>query len=323
MADQTTNLKLPLILNSQAQKHITHNEALRALDALVQISIKDRDLAAPPASPVEGRRYIVAAGATGAWSGRALDIAAYQDGAWIFYDPSPGWLAYIEDEAILTVFTGSSWVQCGTSLSLLGINAMADTSNRLTVSAPASLFNHEGSDHRIKINKAAAANTASMLFQTGFSGRAEFGLTGDDNWHVKVSANGSSWSEAIVIDRTSAMVTLPKSIDSNQVLVAQNAVGIVDAANSGGLVVISQVSQLYPQSTVAGLFSYDCGPTPALTSIAIGTGLSNLGTTVPTGATGTSGRINVAVDQGHIYLENRTASASQLCLTYLNGYRGI
>ena len=64
--DTTPNLALPYILASQAQKHVTHNEAIRALDALVQISVKDRDLAAPPGAPAEGDRYIVAAAATGA-----------------------------------------------------------------------------------------------------------------------------------------------------------------------------------------------------------------------------------------------------------------
>ena len=51
MSDITTHLLLPYILASQAQKHVTHNEALRLLDAMVQLSVLDRDLAAPPASP--------------------------------------------------------------------------------------------------------------------------------------------------------------------------------------------------------------------------------------------------------------------------------
>lgn len=33
--DQTSHLKLPYIAPSQAQKHVTHNEAIGALDALV------------------------------------------------------------------------------------------------------------------------------------------------------------------------------------------------------------------------------------------------------------------------------------------------
>ena len=46
--DQTTNLKLPYIMPSQAQKHVTHNEAIRALDALVQLCVLDRDLSRHP-----------------------------------------------------------------------------------------------------------------------------------------------------------------------------------------------------------------------------------------------------------------------------------
>ena len=39
MSDITTHLLLPYILAAQAQKHVTHNEALRLLDAMVQLSV--------------------------------------------------------------------------------------------------------------------------------------------------------------------------------------------------------------------------------------------------------------------------------------------
>ena len=54
--DSTPNLDLPYIAAAQAQKHVTHNEAIRALDAIVQLAVLDRDLAAPPASPGDGDR---------------------------------------------------------------------------------------------------------------------------------------------------------------------------------------------------------------------------------------------------------------------------
>ena len=66
MSDATTHLLLPYILAAQAQKHVTHNEALRLLDGLVQLSVLDRDLTAPPGSPTDGDRYIVGSGATAA-----------------------------------------------------------------------------------------------------------------------------------------------------------------------------------------------------------------------------------------------------------------
>ncbi|MGC1467553.1 MAG: DUF2793 domain-containing protein [Pseudolabrys sp.] len=62
----TTNLGLPCIEAAQAQKHVTHNDALRILDALVQLAVLDRDLSVPPGSPAEGQRWIVKATGTGA-----------------------------------------------------------------------------------------------------------------------------------------------------------------------------------------------------------------------------------------------------------------
>lgn len=213
MSNATPNLRLPYILSAQAQKHVTHNEAIRALDALVQIAVASRTVSAPPAAPTDGVRYIVPDGAAGAWSGFAPHIAAFQDGAWVRYVASEGWLVWVEDEDRLYAFDGSAWTPTGgqsvNPAPLVGVNATADTTNRLSVSSPATLFSHAGSDHRHKINKATAADTASLLYQTAFSGRAEMGLAGDDNFHVKVSADGTAWKEALVVDRNTGAITFP------------------------------------------------------------------------------------------------------------------
>ena len=111
--DQTDNLQLPYIFAAQAQKHVTHNEAIRSLDAIVQLSVADRDLATPPPAPADGDRYIVGAGATDAWSGQDLNIAAWQDGAWAFYPPKPGWVAWLADDGELVVWDGAGWVAPG------------------------------------------------------------------------------------------------------------------------------------------------------------------------------------------------------------------
>ena len=50
----STRLALPYIDAAQSQKHVTHNDALVALDALVQLSVKARNQIAPPAAPAEG-----------------------------------------------------------------------------------------------------------------------------------------------------------------------------------------------------------------------------------------------------------------------------
>src|SRR5712671_884662 len=143
--DDTPNLQLPYLVAAQAQKHVTHNEALRTLDAVVQLLVLDKDLASPPGSPAEGSRYIVAASPTGAWVGHAADIAAHQDGAWMFYAPREGWLAWVADEDKLYAYSGIAWVEFtapGTGAPLWGINATADTTNRLAVKSPASLLDN-------------------------------------------------------------------------------------------------------------------------------------------------------------------------------------
>ena len=109
MSDITTHLLLPYILASQAQKHVTHNEALRLLDAMVQLSVLDRTHTAPPASPTDGDRHIVASAATGLWSGWDLNVAFWVDGVWMRLVPRPGWLAWIAAEQAFVVWNGSAW----------------------------------------------------------------------------------------------------------------------------------------------------------------------------------------------------------------------
>lgn len=89
--------------------HTGMDANLKRLGAIVGLSVKDRDLTAPPASPTEGDRYIVPAGAAGAWAGKADQIALWIDGAWEYHVPQVGWLAYIEDEDKLTVFKPTGW----------------------------------------------------------------------------------------------------------------------------------------------------------------------------------------------------------------------
>jgi hypothetical protein len=131
----TTNLGLPFIDAAQAQKHVTHNEALRILDTLVQLAVLDRDLATPPGSPGEGQRWIVAASPTGAWAGHAHHVAAWQDGGWQFSAPGVGWLSYVIDEGSLLTWSGSAWTDALSMLStlqnitLLGVGTTADSAN--------------------------------------------------------------------------------------------------------------------------------------------------------------------------------------------------
>lgn len=211
--DTTDNLALPYLMPSQAQKHVTHNEALGMLDGLVQLSVLDRDLAAPPATPAAGDRHLVAADATGDWSGHDGAIAHWVDGGWNLYTPKPGFLCHVEDEDAFLWFDGSGWAGLGTALTALqdltrfGLGTNADAGNpfaaKLNKALWTALTSGEGGDGdlRYTLNKEGPGSVLSLLMQSGFSGRAELGLVGDDDLSLKVSPDGAAWTTALVVDR--------------------------------------------------------------------------------------------------------------------------
>jgi hypothetical protein len=209
--NDTARLSLSFIMAGQALKHITHNDALNRLDALVQPVVESTTLATPPASPLPGEAWIIPTGATGAWAGHSDEIAAWQDGAWRYYDPAEGWQVFDRASDALLIFSGSAWVAVaatGEGLPQLGINASADGTNRLAVASTATLLTHDGAGHQLKLNKAASADTASLLFQSNWSGRAEMGLMGDNHWRIKVSPDGSAWSDALAVDASTNAVSI-------------------------------------------------------------------------------------------------------------------
>jgi hypothetical protein len=73
------------------------------------LSVKDRDLAAPPGSPAAGDTYIVATAPTGSWAGHAGHVAIYDGAAWQFGTPRRGWTAYLEDEDVRVTYKTSAW----------------------------------------------------------------------------------------------------------------------------------------------------------------------------------------------------------------------
>ncbi|MFY8151729.1 MAG: DUF2793 domain-containing protein, partial [Hyphomicrobiales bacterium] len=105
---ETPRLGLTYLEAAQAQKHVTLNEALRRLDVLVQITVLDRDLATPPATPANGSCYLVPSGATGVFAGHEGAVAAFQDGAWTFMPAGVGWLVFVADENRFLVVEGPS-----------------------------------------------------------------------------------------------------------------------------------------------------------------------------------------------------------------------
>lgn len=212
MPDLSPILSLPLILPAQAQKHVTHNEALRLLDVMVQLAVLNRNLSAGPALPAIGDRHIVATGAVGVWAGQVGKIAVYTVTGWQFFTPLSGWQAHVLAESITVVYSGLVWAAppAQSTAPIFGVNSTADITNRLTVQSAATLLSHNGAGHQVKVNKAALGDTASLLFQTGFSGRAEMGLAGNDAFSIKVSADGTTFNDALSADPATGGVSFAK-----------------------------------------------------------------------------------------------------------------
>lgn len=223
---QTHHLNLPYLAPAQAQKHVTLNEALRHIDAVMHIAVISRDMATPPLDPAEGDRFLVADQATDVWAGHSGKIAAYQDGAWAFHIPRSGWIIWCESTQSTLIFNGTTWLPLGEqgtspiSPSLfaenLGVNTQADSVNRLAVKSDAVLLSHDdvtpgSGDLRVNVNKAGATQTAALLFQNNYAAHAEIGLTGDNDLHFKVSSDGSTFHEALQIDHQTGRVRLPQT----------------------------------------------------------------------------------------------------------------
>jgi len=234
MSDATTHLLLPYILAAQAQKHVTHNEALQILDGLVHLSVRGAARTAPPPDPNDGDRFLVAPGATGEWAGWDNSIAYWVDGAWMQLPPRPGWRAWVEEfdgsanspgeslpvERLLLVYDGAGWV--GTTpaalqnMALLGLGTTADASNPFSAKLNAALWTAktvaEGGtgDLFYTMNKEAAGDDLGLTLQTGFSTRALVGLFGSDRFRLAVSADGSTFFDGLSVDNATGIVDQPR-----------------------------------------------------------------------------------------------------------------
>ena len=209
--EHSPRLNIPYLAPSQAQKHVTHNEALRLLDCLVHLTLKDKDLTTPPADPAEGDCYFVAAPAGDAWTGQENQLACFQDGAWMFYQPQSGFVAWLADQQDFMVWSDNTWnpISTASQQAMLGINTSADALNRLAVKSDAVLLDHQGEGTQLKLNKASSDKVNAILLQTAYSGRAEIGTLGNDDLQLKTSGDGQHWTTAMTASAETGRVMFP------------------------------------------------------------------------------------------------------------------
>jgi hypothetical protein len=221
--DLTARLGLPFLAAGQMQKHVTLNEALVVLDGLVQASVASRSVTVQPDDPAEGEAYILPETATGAaWAAHdANDLLTVDAGGWRRLSVPVGALVFVRDEDQVVVRTGDGWAALGARLHRieglegLALGAGPDPASPFLARLNAALWTAREAgdggtgDLRITLNKTASGGVGSLILQTGFSGRAELGLVGDDDLTVKVSADGSVWREALRIEAATGRLLAP------------------------------------------------------------------------------------------------------------------
>lgn len=105
----TPIFSIPEIASGQTNKYITHNNALRYLEAM-SFRVLSRTNGGPPGSPADGDSYIVDS-ATGAWSGFSVnDLVFNNNGTWTGITPVEGITLWVNNENTKITYDGSSWV---------------------------------------------------------------------------------------------------------------------------------------------------------------------------------------------------------------------
>jgi len=222
MSDTSLILGLPYIQSAQAQKHVTHNEALRALDILVQLSVVDDSLTLAASSPTEGTRYVVAPNASGDWAGYDGMIAVYEGGAWHFVPPQTGWQVWVEARNNWVIFDGTNWVPYAapvpaslSELTAFGLNATASIATPFMAKLPNALWDAVepsagGSGSVIQsMNRIGTTTDAGLALQTDYTTHGLFGFFGSDQLRLSTSVDGVAFKDAFQIDPATGVAAQP------------------------------------------------------------------------------------------------------------------
>ncbi len=120
----TDRFALPLLAAGQAQKEVTHNEALAVLDLLVQPIVQSVAPTAVPLTPAAGQCWIVGSGASGAWLGHDGALAGWTAGGWRFVAPREGMACWSVADDVVVRWVAGAWVIGNVTAKVLRVNGI-------------------------------------------------------------------------------------------------------------------------------------------------------------------------------------------------------
>ncbi|MCG6885491.1 MAG: DUF2793 domain-containing protein [Silicimonas sp.] len=172
----TAKLGLPLVAPAQAQKHVTVNEGLTRLDALVQMSLVTIGETVPPSSPAEGEAHGVGTPATGLWSGQDGNLAIFANGGWVFLAPQAGWQGWSGGTRVQ--FDGVEWIEGAGALSANGagfVHRTLEVDHAVQAGATSTVT------AAIPANTVVYGVTGRVLSDVGGATSLEVGVSGSNN----------------------------------------------------------------------------------------------------------------------------------------------
>ncbi len=182
--DRTAELDLPLVQASQAQKHVTVNEALVRLDGLVQLTVQALDRTDPPADAADGAVYAVPAGATGDWASYSGQLAIRDNGGWSYATPRAGWRGWLAPTGDGLLFDGTDWVVGGQAASPFGaVGQVRVVETEVDTAAGGS------------VTTSAILPAYGLLL--GVSGVVVQAITGASAWRVGLPGSGGKFGTGI------------------------------------------------------------------------------------------------------------------------------
>ena len=251
----TDFLEIPEISESQSGKYITHNEALRQIEAML-IHAKSLSNGGPPAGPSAGHIYIVDV-KSGLWNvaeATLNDIAHYFGSAWHFYTPTEGVRLWIDDKDVTYVFNGSSWVRENAApvFPSVGVGEATGTKGALVLK-----FSETNSDITASASVVLNVNVPTNTKLRGCQLRVNTALTSGESWDAEWN-NGSSLQSIIVGSSSVQNTKVNKFFDENtdspittaetDIVITKNGGGSFTAA--GNILVIAYYEQFTAMSSV-------------------------------------------------------------------------
>ena len=185
---KTPRLRIDYLMPEQAQKHVTVNDALRRLDGLVQLSVKNQTEIVPPETAENGDCYLIAQGASGAWQNHHGALAIFEDTGWAFVTPKEGWLLWDEAHQTMLVLIADGWAP---------LQAEAGEAPRLFQTLQ-SVFEPAANLGGLKI--------PSHTILLGVSERVLETITGPDSWQLGTNVGTDRFGSGLGLEKDTTVI---------------------------------------------------------------------------------------------------------------------